>query len=143
MGWNRDWLYQAIFKEFRRAWDKAQREGSGPHGPASTKLVVFEFHAADLEGPHCRGNRVRAWAFAGDDFQELPQAEAEVQRSGEITGMFYKTATGAFHIASDRKRVVVEYWFGPLYGRGFQFGVRGQGKTCRLAGVEDARSWIS
>lgn len=119
MGWQTDWLYQAIFNEYRRAWDKAQQEGRGQFGPASARLIVCEFSDADFERPTCRGDRIRVWTFAGIDFHFVPNAEFEELRSGEITGMFYTTAVAGFHITGDRKRVVLEYCFGPRYGRGF------------------------
>ena len=144
MGWKSDWLYQLIFDQFERAWSQAQADGESRFGPASTSLLVGEYDKAVGDGspPYCRGNVVRAWNFAGREWNSEAAAEL-LRHNGSTHGMFYHTAMGGFCISADRKTVMIEYRFGPRYGRGFVFIVQGQGDTARLLPKPDSVIWHS
>ena len=61
--------------------------------------------------------------------------------------MFWDRGWFCFHIAPDRKRVVITYVVGPRYARGLVLKVEGQGESGndrgRLIPDPDANSWIS
>lgn len=142
MGWKSDWLYQLIFKQYELAWAKAQRDGEGHFGPASARLRVCQLPEIDLSSvPLCRGEATRCWLYDGTgwiiDDSSVPPAEPTLQ------GMFFSEARGRFAISEDRKSLVIEFSFGPRYGRGFQYMVRGQGPSAVLAVDPNGTSWCS
>ena len=144
MGWKPDWLYRLVFEHFQRAWDKVQQEGEGRLGPASASLWVTQYSEAHAgASPYfCRGQPVRAWSYVGERWEEVPAVEC-VADDNAVHGMFYHKAIGRFHISEDRKTVIIEYTFGPRYGRGFVLAVKGQGKTAELVPKSDSIMWWS
>ncbi len=128
MGWRTDWLYGLIFAEFRAVWAKAQREGHGDHGPAPAEMLISEYRETRCSesAVRCCGGVLRHWQYRGESFEELAEPLEEPD-CNPVRGMFYARASGAFNVSPDRKTVVLEYWFGPRYGRGFVYDVQGQG----------------
>src|SRR5262245_35997634 len=86
MGWRTDWLYHRIFDEVAQLWKRAQREGRGKFGPAPDSLVVRERSGADWEQVLCLAGVVRAWAYQGAEFDELPLAADDDIDLGEQRG---------------------------------------------------------
>ena len=148
MGWHSDWLYGLIFAKFRDAWLKAQNEGRGHRDPASADMLISQYGDTQRSecAVRCRGEVLRRWMYCGDDFEELPEFKSSPDVNA-AHGMFYEHAYGAFNISPDRKIIVLEYGFGPLYGRGFVYDVKGQGARGRNKGTltekPDAPMWIS
>jgi len=143
MGWKSDWLYHLIINEFRKAWKKAQKEGSGNFGPCSDEMIVYQYSGCDLNNSRCNGECLRAWIFNGDAFEAVSPDRVEKLKKSETQGMFYKQATGQFNISKNRRHVVLEYIFGPRYGRGYVFDVVGQGKKGCLQLKPGNAFWVS
>ena len=132
MGWKTDWLYRLVFQEFSCAWDRAQGEGGDTSGRPPVALHVTEHDDVCPEGPaFCCGEPIRSWDFAGEGWEEVPLRE-RTPDDRAVHGMFVRVAVGSFHISEDRKTMAVEYVFGPRYGHGSIFAVRGQGKRAKL-----------
>lgn len=146
MGWKSDWLYRIVFAEFEQAWKVAQKQGTGRFGPPSSELVVTQYggtEASEDQRPiGCRGDALRSWRYAGDDWEETTLPDFKT-KPNPIRGMYYERASGNFHISADRKTVVIEHVFGPRYGHGTAFLVHSQGPTAYLSPKPDAIGWVS
>lgn len=145
MGWKTDWLYHLVFEQFEHAWAKAQKEGESRFGPASARLVISQYNERHEAGSpyYCRGGSSRSWNYAGRHWEEETSSVECVAEDNAVHGMFYHTALGRFYISEDRKTVIIEYTFGPRYGRGFVFLVKGQGKAAELLPKPDSITWCS
>ena len=142
MGWKSDWLYRLVFNYLELAWTTAQRDGECRFGLAPTLLRVTEFFAytdgqqfASLCQPQ------RCWVYNGFEWREEEMLERYPVNS--VFGMFYIEVRGGFFISADRKKVVIEYRFGPRYGRGGVFVVHGQGTRATLLPKLDSIGWVS
>jgi len=142
MAWQSDWLYQLIFDEVRRVWQRASKEGAGQFGPAPTSFLITEMSEADWETVRCGGAGHRQWIYQGSQFEPTPLAEGTETDLGERRGIFYERGAVAFHIDSGRKRVLFTYNLGPRYGRGFVFEVIGQGAKGTLSPI-GGTMWMS
>jgi hypothetical protein len=142
MGWKSDWLYRLVFNYLELAWTTAQRDGESRFGPAPTLLRVTEFFA-DNDGQQfpslCQPRR--CWVYNGLEWRAEKMPEPYPVNS--VVGMFYIEARGGFFISADRKMVVIEYRFGPRYGRGGVFVVQGQGTRASLLPEQDSIGWVS
>lgn len=144
MGWKSDWLYALVLAKFERAWQQAQKQGQGRFGPASADMLISQSAESDWGkvAVRCCGRVIRRWRYTGCSFEPVP-TRTTMPDDNPICGMFYEHATGTFHISPDRKTVVLEYTFGPRYGRGFVYVVESQGHTGRLREKPDAPMWIA
>jgi hypothetical protein len=142
MGWQTDWLYQLVFDEVERVWQRAIKDGVARFGPAPKCLVISEMLEADWEESRCRGVANRQWTYQGGHPKLLSPCEGNATEFGEQRGMFYELGVVTFCIDADRKRLVFSYTLGPRYGRAMTFTVIGQGKNGRLAPA-DGRLWVS
>lgn len=142
MGWQSDWLYQLVFDQVKKVWDRAIRDGAGRFGPPPNSLLISQMSDADWEQVRCRGDIRRQWTYQGSEPEPLTRAAGDDTDLGERRGMFYERGAVAFCIDSDRKRVLFTFTLGPRYGRGLIFGVVGQGAKGRL-GPSPGPMWVS
>ena len=144
MGWRTDWLYGLVFREIERIWARARKEGAdGRFGPAPDFLVVRQYAGANWIEPECAPPVLREWVYSGGELEPRPPTDSDKPAPLVRRGMFWDVGAVRFHIAPDRKRVVLTFQIGPLYGRGHAFRVGGQGKTSVLERDPDSRAWIS
>lgn len=138
-GWRTDWMYARIFREVGNLWEEV-RTGDPRMGTPPEQLRVEEMCGADWEGARCLPPVRRVWTF-GPDGLHPQMGEAGPAECGAARGMFWQVGLVRFHVAVDRRRLVLEYAVGPRYGRGRVFRVAGQGKKGRLCPV--GITWIS
>lgn len=142
MGWQTDWLYDLIFHEVERVWRRALREGRGKFGPAPSQFLIKEMCEADWESMRCKGEEHRKWRYSGGSPEHLPAEDETRESLGEQRGMFYEKGEIRFHVAPDRKRVLLTYTLGPRYGRGMALAVQGQGAKGKLV-PSGGPGWVS
>ena len=141
MGSRSDWLYRLIFEEAARVWDEVVRHALRTGQPAPEYLLIRETAGARWDTGWCAGEVRRSWRYRNGHLEPCRADENPVE-SDVVHGHLYDVGAFAFHIAADRKRVLINYMLGPRYGRGNTYGVRGQGARGRLVDGEGA-GWIS
>lgn len=159
MGWRTDWLYRIVFDFIRDVWRRANREAEialeqGELKAMPQPFLVQQCAKVNLLLPGCAEPVLREWFYGGTEFHEqrleVVQAEESQGRLRRrpnlppaILGMFFEQGLVRFYIFPNRKRVVITYLLGPLYGRGFVYEVKGQGRTATLQVASDTPGWIS
>jgi hypothetical protein len=167
--WKTDRVFNLVFQHFENAWAEAHGDAKcikkTPYDSPPYEFHITQFSRVNLKkAPRlCRGNPIRSWIYKGDEFKEvqLKYIFRKLPMFLTIICSFFKfffweddpeddpiarierCAGGCFYISPDRETVVIEYVFGPLYGRGFVFLVQGQGENCRLVHKPGASEWIS
>jgi hypothetical protein len=141
MGWRSDWLYEIIFDEVRKVWERAKKEGAGQFGPPPTPFFLSETVDGDWQLVRCSGAVRRQWLYQDDGPEPIAHASDDMDH-GERPGMFYGRGIVTFFIDCDRKRVLFTYTLGPRYSRGMIFHVVGQGARGRLT-PGAGTGWVS
>ena len=143
MSWKSDWLYCLIFKEFEKAWLKAIHLSDSALPVDTFNLFLTEHNTPDFndEAKKFGRKRVRSWLLTQNGWVET--SPTEYVATYEMIGNLYRWGFARFHICEDRKKVALEYVFGPLYGRSFEMIVSGQGKTGELYHNPNASERIS
>jgi hypothetical protein len=90
-------------------------------------LRIEECDGEAWDKAECPGAARRVWIFADGELKFQRLAPPEQPDAAQRRGMFYKVGHVQFHIASDRKRLVLTYCVGPRYARGMVLQVVGQG----------------
>jgi hypothetical protein len=145
--WKTDWVYKLVFQFFENAW--AEAHGNVKHLKNTSydcppyEFYIMQYNKVNLNGfLYCRGNPIRFWLYKGDEFKEVLQSYVFPEKNPVHTHV-YRYAHGRFYISPNRKTVVIGVIFGPLYGRGFVFLVRGKGENSRLVHKPGASGWMS
>lgn len=153
MGWKTDWLYQKILKEFSTHFDNAYARDPEAHpqikGPLPEEVIAYEYPRFEIVPRSYGGNDyvmhgapVRFLRYAGEGWEELRSVEPIVYPK-RPTGMYHQRAECAFVISPDRKTVVIQYMFGPRYGRHDVYTVSGQNRSARFGPCAGAMGWTS
>jgi hypothetical protein len=139
-----DRLLPLVFDVFRDAWATARKDGEGEYGPPSAEIIISQHEDCDCkEPPFCRGGVLRRWAYAGEDFEQREDTNTEVDTGAVHSALFFHRAVGAFFIAHDGRTVIVEFTFGPRYGRGRIYDVQEHAGPARLTVRQGAPVWFS
>jgi hypothetical protein len=160
MGWKTDWLYKCIFQHPEKFWKNAQKlqEETVPRwmSPDDRKppdyLLITQYPPFIVEpdtqtssfslSARFVGPPIRHWIYDGNGLR--PSASLEGNPDLKITyGMHYKVGCFYFSISEDRKRVLLRYMMGPLFGEHKVYSVIGQGKHGRLDADPAFTGWIS
>lgn len=153
MRWKTDWLYQLIFQDVERIWQRAVKDGESPRGPSPDYFVVRQFanmqarpyseeNPKSLSSGMC-GPILKRWKFDAEGAHVTVEPEEHSRRQPVIRGMFYQVGSINFYLSPDRKLVAMTYIVGPRYGEHRVFRVAGQGRTGGLEPHPDFMWWIS
>lgn len=142
MGWKSDWLYAVVFKMADAVVDKARNDARQLAKASPITWVLAEYSQADWNFPVCGGPVMRTWTKSQCDWQETPEILDVAPPRSKLADFCYPTALISFHVAEDRKRVVLNYSVGPRYAGGRIYRVSGQGIRGKLTPA-DGPSWIS
>lgn len=140
MGWRTDWLYHCIFERMEKLWNDCQKSGRQeppPDIPPNIPPEVFYIRQAGNANwlrPACLPPVMRAWRYdsAGLAVEHLPISDPYRQLGPR--GTYYWSGYFDFHIAPNRKYVVLVYVVGPLAAEGRVYKVIGQGRRGKQRG---------
>ncbi|MFB0535371.1 MAG: hypothetical protein ACETWR_10345 [Anaerolineae bacterium] len=143
-----DWLDLLVLREAEDIWIPVTKDDSSDEPPPDS-LYIVRCANADWDRLLCQPPVIRAWLYnrAGQRTQ-IPTDK--VSRGYNITGdepleemiespkrhstnrRFYAVGSFKFHITADRRHVMMNYTFGPLYAAGWVSRVSGHGTTAKL-----------
>ncbi len=109
---------------------------------ALERLIIRQCANADWAHPFCRPPVIREWLYDGELLLVSQGESVTVNEPQNDPGLFYRVGEVYFHIADNRRRLVLVYILGPRYAKGLILEVRGQGKAGKLVPA-DSPGWIS
>ncbi|WP_442510490.1 hypothetical protein SH528x_002115 [Novipirellula sp. SH528] len=143
MGWSTDWLYTLLLDRARETWIEAQSAAKQRGEPVPNYLVATEHPSFNEQFTMAFGDPIRIWTSL-DDFSSLADSSVLPKKSLPVDSSrsIFAIPLFAFHIAGDRKRVLISRHIGGRYGNGGWHDVIGQGNRGTLTNAGHA-GWIA
>ena len=131
-------LREYILSEVRREWQRvaSQPDNDKVMGTPPDDLTVFEHPQAKLPHAECSGT---ATAVETLDRQQRSFAArfAAPPKQSQYRGAYWPHAFVRFYVSPDSAAAVLEFVFGPRYGRGYRYAPGAHG------GFTQSLVWVS
>lgn len=89
-------------------------------GPPPVDLTLFEYSNADFENGKCCGDTI-ALETIGRDLARQPARFPIPPEGNPSEDAFFRHAYVRFHVDEPGDRAILEFVFGPLFGRGYRY----------------------
>ena len=115
-------LYQGVIKE-RARFDAENPKHDIDYGIPPQYMYVRSYDSVEEMENYHKHPFVKAWMYSGGVLDPWTEDESSVENI-EISGMYYKRATGDFSWDPDSMKVFINMTYGPRYARGYSFDIR-------------------